>query len=125
MRYLWPYRLTALGALVGLMISSLASLAGPRILAWGVDDGVKALDLAVVWKSCALLVGVAAGRSVFGFLQGYWSEVASQGVAFDLDEVVIDEAPILSFAAPGDVAPRRVARPGMRQLGDPRRDRAR
>jgi ABC-type multidrug transport system fused ATPase/permease subunit len=98
MRYLWPYRLTALGAFVGLMISSLASLAGPRILAWGVDDGVKALDLAVVWKSCALLVGVAAGRSVFGFLQGYWSEVASQGVAFDLRNAIYDKLQRLSFS---------------------------
>ena len=98
MRYLWPYRLTALGAFISLVISSLASLIGPRILAWGVDDGVKQLDLTVVWQSCALLVGVAAGRAIFGFLQGYWSEVASQGVAFDLRNTIYDKLQHLSFS---------------------------
>ncbi|HQZ72431.1 MAG TPA: ABC transporter ATP-binding protein [Anaerolineae bacterium] len=98
MRYLWPYRLTALGAFISLVISSLASLVGPRILAWGVDDGVKQLDLTVVWQSCALLVGVAAGRAIFGFLQGYWSEVASQGVAFDLRNTIYDKLQHLSFS---------------------------
>jgi ATP-binding cassette subfamily B multidrug efflux pump len=98
MRYLWPYRLTAFGAFVSLMISSLSSLVGPRVVAWGVDDGIKALNLGVVWRSCALLVGVAAGRAIFGFLQGYWSEVASQGVAFDLRNAIYDKLQRLSFS---------------------------
>lgn len=98
LRYLWPYRLTALGAVASLLISSLAGLAGPRVLAWGVDEGVRALNLGLIWQSCAILVAVAAARSLFGFLQGYWSEAGSQGVAFDLRNDIYDKLQRLSFS---------------------------
>lgn len=98
LRYLWPYRLTAFGAVVSLLISSAGGLAGPRILSWGVDAGLRASELRVIGQSCALLLGVALARSVTGFLQGYWSEAGSQGVAFDLRNDIYEKLQRLSFS---------------------------
>jgi ATP-binding cassette subfamily B protein len=41
---------------------------------------------------------VALIRGVFNFLQGYWSEVASQGVAFDLRNIIFEKLQNLSFS---------------------------
>jgi len=96
--YLRPYRRTAAGALACLLLVSLASLASPRILQWGIDEGVRARDLGAVGGAALALVGVAALRGVFAFLQGYWSEVAGQGVAFDLRNAIYAKLQRLSFS---------------------------
>lgn len=98
MHYLVPYRLTAIGAVVALLISSAGGLAGPRILAWGVDAGLRQGRLDLIWQSCALLLAVAGLRSATGFLQGYWSEAGSQGVAFDLRNDIYEKLQRLSFS---------------------------
>lgn len=98
MAYLGPYRRTAIGAFFSLVVVSLASLASPRLLQWGIDDGIQAADARIVVYSALALVGLAAGRGIFAFLQGYWSEVASQGVAFDLRNAIYGKLQRLSFS---------------------------
>jgi ATP-binding cassette subfamily B protein len=51
-----------------------------------------------VWQVSAALVGVAVIRGIFNFLQGYWSEVASQGVAYDLRNAIFEKLQNLSFS---------------------------
>ncbi len=98
MAYLWPYRHMAGVAFLSLVIVSLASLAGPRILQWGIDEGIQARDARVIYLSALAMVAVAAGRGIFAFVQGYGSEVASQGVAFDLRNLLYDKLQRLSFS---------------------------
>ena len=98
MAYLGPYRRTAIGAFLSLVVVSLASLASPRLLQWGIDDGIQVADARVVVYTSLALVGLAAGRGLFAFLQGYWSEVASQGVAFDLRNAIYGKLQRLSFS---------------------------
>ena len=43
-------------------------------------------------------MGVAFVRGVFNFLQGFWSEVASQGVAYDLRNSIFEKLQKLSFS---------------------------
>jgi ATP-binding cassette subfamily B multidrug efflux pump len=44
------------------------------------------------------LVGAAAVRGIFNFTQGYWSEKASQNVAFDVRNHLFDKIQSLSFS---------------------------
>jgi len=96
--YLRPYRSVALGAFLSLVAVSLASLLSPRLLEWTIDDGISAGDLATVRLAAVAIVGVAVLRGLFAFLQGYLSEKASQGVAYDLRNTIYDKLQRLSFS---------------------------
>ena len=63
-----------------------------------IDDGIAAGRWHIVLIAVAGLVAVAAGRGLFNFLQGYLSERASQGVAFDLREGLFAHIQRLSFS---------------------------
>jgi ATP-binding cassette subfamily B multidrug efflux pump len=51
----------------------------------------------IVWSAAGLL-GMALVRGVFTFLQGYLSEKAGQGVAFDLRNTIFERLQSLSFS---------------------------
>ncbi|RIK41948.1 MAG: ABC transporter ATP-binding protein [Chloroflexi bacterium] len=96
--YLRAYKADAFGALVALLLVSVANLAVPKFVQIAIDDGVdrresKAIVLAVV----GLLV-VSAARGLFNFLQGYLAERASQGVAYDLRNALFTKLERLSFS---------------------------
>lgn len=91
----WP---TALGALISLLFVNAASLITPQLLRVLIDEGITALNLSLVWLVAGSLVGVAVVRGVFNFLQGYWSEITSQGVAYDLRNAIFDKLQHLSFS---------------------------
>jgi ATP-binding cassette subfamily B protein len=82
--YLKGYWKTALGALASLLLVNLANLATPLLLRTLIDRGITPLNLQVVIYIALALVGIAVVRGIFNFLQGYWSEVTSQGVTIAL-----------------------------------------
>jgi ATP-binding cassette subfamily B protein len=95
LRNYWP---TALGSGLALLLVNLANLATPQLLKWLIDQGITPLNLTRVWQVAAMLVGVALVRGVFNFLQAYWSEVTSQGVAYDLRNAIFEKLQKLSFS---------------------------
>jgi ATP-binding cassette subfamily B multidrug efflux pump len=98
LKYLRPYWKTALGALLSLLLVNAANLYSPQLLRQLIDNGISKLDMQQVWLVAGLLVAVAVGRGIFNFLQGYWSEVSSQGVAYELRNVIFDKLQKLSFS---------------------------
>jgi ATP-binding cassette subfamily B protein len=96
--YLRNYWLTAVGALLALILVNAANLATPQLLRYLIDQGIMPLDLQKVLYTALGLLGVAAVRGAFNFLQGYWSEVTSQGVAYDLRNVIFERLQHLSFS---------------------------
>ena len=98
LRYLSNYWSVTLGGGIALLLVNLANLATPQLLRTLIDEGIATLDMRRVWWVAAALVGVAVVRGVFNFLQAYWSEVASQGVAFDLRNVIFEKLQNLSFS---------------------------
>ncbi|HAX24700.1 MAG TPA: ABC transporter ATP-binding protein [Chloroflexi bacterium] len=96
--YLRQYRLDAAGALLALIVVSAANLAVPQVLRVAIDRGVDGRNGTVVALAAASLVGLALVRGLSSFLQGYLSERASQGVAFDLREALFARIERLSFA---------------------------
>ena len=96
--YLKGYWKTALGALASLLLVNLANLATPLLLRTLIDRGITPLNLQIVIYVALALVGIAVVRGIFNFLQGYWSEVTSQGVAYDLRNVLFTRLQRLSFS---------------------------
>ncbi|MEK6256549.1 MAG: ABC transporter ATP-binding protein/permease [Chloroflexota bacterium] len=98
LKYLSQYRGIAIGALLSLLLVNGANLITPIILQSLIDDGILLGDINAVWFATGSLIAVAAIRGLFNFLQGYWSEVASQGVAFDLRNQIFENLQNLSFS---------------------------
>ncbi len=96
--YLRNYWATALGGAIALTLVSLANLATPQLLRLLIDRGITALDMQwVIWIALAL-VALALIKGVFNFLQGYWGEITSQGVAYDLRNAIFEKLQSLSFS---------------------------
>ena len=74
-----------------LLLVNVANLFAPQLLRSLIDDGISQLDMSAVWFAAGGLLVLALVRGLFNFLQGYWSEVSSQGVAFDLRNAIFDK----------------------------------
>ena len=96
--YLGPYWPTAVGATISLVLVTAANLAIPQIIRWVIDSGITASSMpTIIWGALGL-IGVALIRGVFNFTQGYWSEKASQNVAFDVRNDLFEKIQRLSFS---------------------------
>nr|WP_253903020.1 ABC transporter ATP-binding protein [Corallococcus exiguus] len=98
MGYLRRYRLEALGALLSLLLVSVANLGAPQMIRIAIDHGLARGEIRPVWLAVGGLVAIALGRGLFNFLQGYLAERASQGVAFDLRDALFARIQRLSFS---------------------------
>ncbi|NOJ93827.1 ABC transporter ATP-binding protein [Corallococcus sp. CA049B] len=96
--YLRRYRLEALGALLSLLLVSVANLGAPQMIRIAIDHGLARGEVQPVWLAVGGLVAIALGRGLFNFLQGYLAERASQGVAFDLRDALFARIQRLSFS---------------------------
>jgi ATP-binding cassette, subfamily B, multidrug efflux pump len=96
--YLRKYWLTALGSLLSLLIVNAANLYSPQLLRMLIDEGISAMNMQRIWWVAGLLVVVALVRGIFNFLQGYWIEITSQGVAYELRNEIFEKLQNLSFS---------------------------
>ncbi|WP_233582551.1 ABC transporter ATP-binding protein [Corallococcus sp. CA053C] len=98
LRYLRRYRLEAGGALLSLLLVSVANLGAPQMIRIAIDQGLARGERRPVLLAVGGLVAIALGRGLFNFLQGYLAERASQGVAFDLRDALFARIQRLSFS---------------------------
>lgn len=96
--YLRHYWLTTLGAFISLLLVTAGSLVMPQVLRLVIDAGITAKNAQVIVLGALGIIGVALVRALFSFLQGYLSEKASQGVAYDLRNVLYHKIESLSFS---------------------------
>ena len=98
MGYVKSYLPTAVGAFLCLLLVNAANLATPQVLRYLIDNGIEGMDMRMVWIATAALMGIAIVRGLFNFLQGYWTEVTSQGVAYDIRNEIFEKLQNLSFS---------------------------
>jgi len=98
MRYLANYWQPTLGGGVALLIVNAANLATPKLLGLLIDQGIILLNLTRIMQVAGGLVAIAVIRGIFNFLQGYWSEMASQGVAYEMRNHIFEKLQKLSFS---------------------------
>jgi ATP-binding cassette subfamily B protein len=96
--YLAPYwRITA-GAYGALLGTTSLNILIPQFLRWIIDRGISQGETGLlVWSSLSLLV-LTLVRGFLSFLEGRWSEIASQNVAYDLRNDIQNKLTILSFS---------------------------
>jgi ATP-binding cassette subfamily B protein len=82
-RYLKPYYKITLVAYLALTGYTILNLIIPQLICWIIDQGIRQgqTDL-LVWSAIGLL-GLNLVRAVATFIEGRWSEIASQNVAYD------------------------------------------
>ena len=98
MRYLGNYWQPTLGGGLALLIVNAANLATPQLLRALIDQGISQLNMSRITQVIAGLVAIAIVRGIFNFLQGYWSEMASQGVAYVMRNDIFEKLQNLSFS---------------------------
>ncbi|MGC9357988.1 MAG: ABC transporter ATP-binding protein, partial [Anaerolineae bacterium] len=97
-KYLKPYLLMTILALFALLISTVSSLAVPALSQRLFDQGIQAKDQRVITTLALVMVGIAVLGGLFTFLQGYLTAKVSQGVAYDLRNVLYEKIQRLSFS---------------------------
>jgi len=95
---LGAYRWLSLGALLSLLLLTVANAITPQLFRWGIDQGITKQNLRVVLYSAAAMVIAAIARGVFNFGQSFLAEAASQGVAYDLRNRIFSKIQNLSFS---------------------------
>ncbi|MCA9989893.1 MAG: ABC transporter ATP-binding protein, partial [Anaerolineales bacterium] len=96
--YLRPYwRLTA-GAYLTMLGTIGLALAIPQFIRWIVDNGIEQNDSRLLGWSILALLGLTLVKGFLSFWENRWTEVASQGVAYDLRNALHRKLTGLSFA---------------------------
>ncbi len=96
--YLRPYwRLTAIGYVTLLAVTGL-TLTIPQLIRRAVDQGIRGQDQRALGLAVLAIVGLALLRGLLNFAQGRATEVASQGVAYDLRNALYRKLSALSFS---------------------------
>ena len=98
LRYLLPRKLLILGGLLSLTLSSLISLAIPKIMQRIIDDGITLKDLRVIIIGSGLILAATSVGAVFNYLRGLMTARLSQSVAFDLRNELYGKLQHLSFS---------------------------
>ncbi|BCX04690.1 MAG: ABC transporter ATP-binding protein [Candidatus Roseilinea sp.] len=93
-----PYRRRIFWVLVFTIGALVTNLMVPQLLGFAVDQGVIALDVQATLFWCAVLVGVAALRSLFYYLQGVYQGMVGTDVVRDLRNSLYRKLQYLPFA---------------------------
>ncbi len=98
MGYLRPYgKLTGAAYLV-LLVTTALTLVTPQIIRVAIDRGVRGAELDLLRSAVFAILGLTVIKSILAFLTGRWTEIASQGVAYDLRNELYRKLANLSFA---------------------------
>jgi len=96
--YLKPYWKITAGAYIALLGVTALNIAIPQFIRWIIDQGIRQNDTRLlVWAALGLLA-LTLIRGALSFVEGRWSEVASQHVAYDLRNDLQNKLTILSFS---------------------------
>ncbi|HEX9076537.1 MAG TPA: ABC transporter ATP-binding protein, partial [Anaerolineae bacterium] len=96
--YLRSYRALTAGAYLALVGINALALTIPQFIRWIVDRGIGGHDMPLLVWSVLALLGLTLAKGVLTLFQGIWTEMASQGVAFDLRNAMHRKLAALSFS---------------------------
>jgi ABC-type multidrug transport system fused ATPase/permease subunit len=93
-----PHWRPTVGAVVALLLSTVAALIVPALLAWVVDVGVRQGGMSDLLLAAGAVLAVSALRGLFAYMQGNLSQRVSVLVAYDLRNVMYEHLQKLSFS---------------------------
>jgi len=96
--YLRPYWKLTGGAYLLLLTITGLGLVIPQLIRSSVDRGIRGQDMRALGLSVLAILGLTSLKGGLTFLQGRWTEIASQGVAYDLRNTLYGKLSALSFS---------------------------
>ncbi len=98
MKQLAPYRGITIAAYAVTLVIEALTLITPQFIRWMIDNGIRGADERLLIFSVLGLLAATSLRGVLTYLQGRWSEVASQSIAYDMRKAIHRKLSELSFA---------------------------
>ncbi len=96
--YLRTYWRPTAGVYLALLAITGLTLLTPQFIRWIIDNGIDGHNTRLLGLSIVGLLVLTLIKGVLAFLQGRWSESASQGVAYDLRNAIHARLLSLSFS---------------------------
>ncbi len=96
--FLHKYRHIAASAYLLALLSNALAVIIPQTIRWVIDAGIVQGDMRSLLTSLLGLLLLSLVKGPFDFLLGRWSEMASQGVAYDIRNAIYDKLSSLSFS---------------------------
>lgn len=96
--FLKKYRHIAAGLYVLAIAVNVFSMLIPQTIRWIVDAGIIQGDMTILAWSLLGLLGLTIIKGAIDFVLGRWTEVVSQGVAYDIRNAIYDKLSSLSFS---------------------------
>lgn len=96
--YLRPYTRYTVGAYLFLAATNLLALVLPQFIRWVIDQGIRNGDAALLAWAVGGLLGLTLVKGILTFFYQQWTEIASQGVAYDLRNAIYAKLAALSFS---------------------------
>ncbi len=98
LKYLGKYRWLAIGAFITMNIVTLCSLIVPQYIQQIIDDGITPKNLDVIKTVSFSLIAITVFRAISSFCSTYWSQKASQGIAYDIRNDMYRKLEYLEFS---------------------------
>ena len=96
--FLKKYRGIALGVYLLAILTNGFAVIIPQTIRWIIDAGVIQQNMDILLSSLLGLLLLTVFKGLVDFTLGRWTEVASQGVAYDIRNAIFDKLSSLSFA---------------------------
>jgi ATP-binding cassette, subfamily B, multidrug efflux pump len=96
-RFVRPYRLQGIVALVLLLGMVAADLLIPRLTQRIIDQGIASGDMRVIWSTALIMLGAALVSALFALGNNYFSVRVSQHFAHDLRSELVRKVQSFSF----------------------------
>ena len=96
--FLKKYRNIAVGVYLLALVVNALSILIPQTIRWIIDVGIVQQNMSILLWSLAGLITVTVVKGIVDFVLGRWTEVASQGVAYDVRNAIYDKLSSLSFS---------------------------
>jgi len=88
LHFIRPYRRLALFSLAMLIAMVVLDLSIPRLVERGIDQGIRQKDMAVVFRTCAVMVGISLLSMIMAVLNSNSSIRVGESVARDVREAI-------------------------------------
>ena len=96
--YLRPHWKLTAGAYLMMLLIDIVNMVNPQLIRWAIDNGIRANQASLMTLAVGALLGLVVIKGVFTYLNGIWTEVASQNVAYDLRNEIQRKITLLSFS---------------------------
>ncbi len=98
LQYLSKYKWLAIGAFITMVTVTICGLVIPYFFEELIDEGITNKKLEVTQKISITLLVIAAVRAISSFCSTFWSQKASQGIAFDIRNQMYQKLEYLEFS---------------------------